>query len=103
MLMKEGFADQGYVDIFDGGPTPVAQIDGLETVKNSREARFAGLSAAPVTDALVAAGEGLRFRVVRTKVDGEGTELRLTDTAVRTLDLEAGEVLRWCPLGSSQA
>jgi arginine N-succinyltransferase len=103
MLMKEGFVDQGYVDIFDGGPTPVAQIDLLETVKNSREARFAGLSAAPVTDALVAAGEGLRFRVLRTKVDGEGSELRLTDTAVRTLDLAAGEVLRWCPLGTSEA
>jgi arginine N-succinyltransferase len=103
MLMKEGFVDQGYVDIFDGGPTPVAQIDRLETVRNSREASFAGLSAAPVTDALVAAGEGLRFRVVRTKVDGDGPELRLTDTAVRTLGLKAGESLRWCPLGVSQA
>jgi arginine N-succinyltransferase len=102
MLMKEGFVDEGYVDIFDGGPTPVAQIDRLETVKNSREVRFAGLSARPVTDALVAAGEGPRFRVLRTKVDGEGTELRMTDTAVRTLDLEAGEVLRWCPLCPSQ-
>jgi arginine N-succinyltransferase len=103
MLMKEGFVDQGYVDIFDGGPTPVAEIDRLQTVTNSREARFAGLTAAPTTDALVAAGEGARFRVLRTKVDGEGTELRLNDTAVRTLNLEGGEGLRWCPLEAERA
>jgi arginine N-succinyltransferase len=103
MLLKEGFVDQGYVDIFDGGPTPVAETDRLQTVRDSREARFAGLSAAPETDALVAAGEGARFRVLRTLVDGEGSELRLSDTAVRTLNLEPGESLRWCPLQASQA
>jgi arginine N-succinyltransferase len=103
MLMKEGFVDQGYVDIFDGGPTPVAQIDRLQTVRSSREARFTGLSAAPTTDALVAAGEGNRFRVLRTTVHGEGDELRLTESAVRTLGLESGESLRWCPLELEQA
>jgi arginine N-succinyltransferase len=103
MLMKEGFVDQGYVDIFDGGPTPVAQIDRLETVKSSRQARFAGLSAEPATEALVAAGDGARFRVLRTRVEGEGDELRLRDSAVRGLGLEAGESLRWCPLESEPA
>jgi arginine N-succinyltransferase len=98
MLLKEGFVDQGYVDIFDGGPTPVADIDRLATVRSSRTGRFAGLSAAPRTDALVAAGEGERFRVLRTLVDGEGEELRLSEPALRLLDLDSGESLRWCPV-----
>ena len=98
MLLKEGFNDQGYVDIFDGGPTLVAEIDQLATVRQSRAASFAGLSLAPATDALVAAGEGSRFRVLRTHVDGEGNELRLSEKAMRSLALDAGETLRWCPL-----
>jgi arginine N-succinyltransferase len=98
MLIKEGFADQGYVDIFDGGPTLVGEIDRLCTVRDSRSARFAGLSLAPATEALVAAGEGPRFRVVRTRIDGEGDELRLSEEAVRSLALDAGETLRWCPV-----
>jgi arginine N-succinyltransferase len=100
MLLKEGFCDQGYLDIFDGGPTLVAKIDRLATVRDSRAASFAGLSHAPATDALVAAGEGPRFRVLRTRVDGEGHELRLSETAIRSLALDAGEVLRWCPIGA---
>ena len=98
MLLKEGFSDQGYVDIFDGGPTLVAEIDRLATVRDSRLASFAGLSRAPATDALVAVGEGARFRVLRTRVDGEGNELRLSESAIRLLALDAGEPLRWCPL-----
>jgi hypothetical protein len=46
----------------------------------------------------VAAGEGERFRVLRTLVDGEGGELRLSEPALRLLDLDPGESLRWCPV-----
>jgi len=50
MLEEEGFAHEGYVDIFDGGPTMTAKTD-----------QVAGIAAAkclPVTDFALAKGEG---------------------------------------------
>ncbi|HZF45102.1 MAG TPA: arginine N-succinyltransferase, partial [Sphingomonadaceae bacterium] len=36
MLEAEGFNFEGYVDIFDGGPTMTARTDKVESVRNSR-------------------------------------------------------------------
>ncbi|MGB7406074.1 MAG: arginine N-succinyltransferase, partial [Pacificimonas sp.] len=36
MLEKEGFAYTGYVDIFDGGPTMVAETDRLRTISSAQ-------------------------------------------------------------------
>src|SRR3546814_4300845 len=38
MLETEGFTNPGYVDIFDGGPTMVGQIDALRTIAHSSDA-----------------------------------------------------------------
>jgi arginine N-succinyltransferase len=37
MLETEGFDNAGYVDIFDGGPTMVGQIDQLKTIAGARD------------------------------------------------------------------
>ena len=37
MLETEGFINAGYVDIFDGGPTMVGQIDQLKTIAAARD------------------------------------------------------------------
>ena len=37
MLQREGFVWDHYVDIFDGGPTVVAQTDQIKTIKNASE------------------------------------------------------------------
>lgn len=42
MLMAEGFQHNGYVDIFDGGPTLDALIDHLRTVREARRDRLSG-------------------------------------------------------------
>jgi arginine N-succinyltransferase len=36
MLLKEGFANRGLVDIFDGGPTIECDIDDIRAVKESK-------------------------------------------------------------------
>lgn len=36
MLEQEGFAHDGYIDIFDGGPTMSAETDRIRTVRESR-------------------------------------------------------------------
>jgi arginine N-succinyltransferase len=37
MLEQEGFAGEGYVDIFDGGPTMSARTDEIRTIREARE------------------------------------------------------------------
>jgi len=37
MLIKEGFLFENYVDIFDGGPTVHADIENIETIRNSEK------------------------------------------------------------------
>ena len=36
MLKKEGLRWEGYIDIFDGGPTVEAYIDDVRAIRNSR-------------------------------------------------------------------
>ena len=40
MLENEGFAHEGYVDIFDGGPTMTARTDQVRSVKDALPARI---------------------------------------------------------------
>ncbi len=42
MLEREGFSGEGYVDIFDGGPTMAAATDRIRTVQEARELVLAG-------------------------------------------------------------
>jgi arginine N-succinyltransferase len=37
MLENEGFRYEGYIDIFDGGPTMTAPTDEIRTIRDSRE------------------------------------------------------------------
>jgi len=75
MLLEEGFHDEGYVDIFDGGPTLCARIDNLKAVKDNRRVQVARVEpGVESADQLVSAGAGADFRAARGAlvVDGEG-------------------------------
>lgn len=97
MLLAEGFRDEGYVDIFDGGPTLVASIDAVRTVAGAHVARFVGHrdQGAP---ALVAAGSASEFRLVRGRVHAAEGEAQVDIRSARMLGLSGGEMLRIVPL-----
>lgn len=44
MLEREGFKHDGYIDIFDGGPTMATETDQIRTVRESRELVLSGTS-----------------------------------------------------------
>ncbi|MGQ5702519.1 arginine N-succinyltransferase [Sandaracinobacteroides sp. A072] len=75
MLEAEGFACNGYVDIFDGGPTMDCRMEELRAIREARPARMAGEEALPgVSRQLVAGGALQGFRAallpVRESPDG---------------------------------
>jgi len=47
MLEKQGFKYTGYVDIFDGGPTMIAERDQVRTVKDSKLAKVSEITELP--------------------------------------------------------
>jgi arginine N-succinyltransferase len=94
MLLKEGFAFHGYIDVFDGGPLVDARIDDIKTVKDSKvyTVRIDDSGDAPVY--LLAAGYLQSFRVTRGAGKVEGEIMTIGADAAKALGVKAGDELR---------
>ena len=90
MLLAEGFRDEGFVDIFDGGPTLVAEIDSLRTVREARRCAIVatGGAGAPM---LVAAGEGGAFRAAVGGVEPVEKGVAIEPALAEVLRAEVGD------------
>ena len=62
MLENEGFAYQGYVDIFDGGPTMIAQTDRVTSVASAEPAVVTDTNCETGQRVILAAGRLAGFR-----------------------------------------
>src|SRR6476620_5497012 len=62
MLEAEGFVFDRYIDIFDGGPTVVAQTDHVRTVREARSETIAEIGEGGPMRMMVAAGQLRDFR-----------------------------------------
>src|SRR5690606_13459989 len=62
MLEEEGFAYEGYVDIFDGGPTMIAQTDRVKSVASAEPAKVTDTRCEKGQRVILAAGRLAGFR-----------------------------------------
>lgn len=62
MLEKEGFAFEGYLDIFDGGPTMTARTDNVASIRDAAAAQVNATNLDDGERALVATGKLADFR-----------------------------------------
>ena len=62
MLEEEGFSHDGYVDIFDGGPTMTARTDKVVSIRDAVAARVVETELPKGDKALIAAGTLSNFR-----------------------------------------
>lgn len=72
LLAEEGFRYEGYVDIFDGGPTVAAYVSDLKAVKDHCRATVTEvrpLDASSSHDVLAAAGHSSDFRAARGRLE----------------------------------
>ncbi len=93
MLERENFDSEGYIDIFDGGPTMSAKTDEIRTIEDARELTLAAIS--DVTDGermLVAAGGLADFSAAfaHAHVDPDGLAVLDAESAA-ALGLEPGD------------
>ena len=94
MLENEGFRYEGYVDIFDGGPTMVAQTDQVTSVVNSKEARVKAMNVSEGERAILATGRLSTFRACygARVLDGEGG-IAIDSAAADALDVSEGDAV----------
>lgn len=103
MLEKDGFEYDGYVDIFDGGPSLAVRRDRLYTAASSRYRKVQTIDPAPgeaarmcvVGNARVA---GARF-VVAEVAELDGTAVRIGADTAAALQVDVGDAVRFVPLG----
>ena len=98
MLKKEGLRWEGYIDIFDGGPTVEAYIDDVKGVRLSRHVRVEvdpNADSAERPQWLAATTRMADFRAawVGRGPDADGV-LVLNDNEARRLEVASGDTLR---------
>ncbi|PKP92915.1 MAG: arginine N-succinyltransferase [Alphaproteobacteria bacterium HGW-Alphaproteobacteria-14] len=94
MLENEGFRHDGYVDIFDGGPTMVAHTDDVTSVKASVRASVTALSASEGERAILATGHLGTFRACfgARVLDAEGG-IAIDSASADLLDVCQGDTV----------
>lgn len=96
LLKKEGFRNQGYIDVFDAGPTMQADRLQIKSVRESRHAKVAAIGN-PGTDAKYIISNTVlsNFRVVRASmVEGE-SGVTITEETAGNLMLKKGDTVRY--------
>ncbi|MFW5633945.1 MAG: arginine N-succinyltransferase [Erythrobacter sp.] len=96
MLEHEGFSYEGYVDIFDGGPTMIARTDEVTTVRNSVRAVVEDIDLAEGERAILATGRLAGFRAcygarVLTGDAQGGFGIAIDSAAADALDVGEGD------------
>ncbi|GIX20583.1 MAG: arginine N-succinyltransferase [Erythrobacter sp.] len=92
MLEHEGFRFEGYLDIFDGGPTMTARTDEVASIKASRKAKVRRLDVTEGEKAILATGRLGAFRAcfgVRV-LDEEGG-IAIDAASADLLDVREGD------------
>ena len=96
MLEGEGFAYDGYVDIFDGGPTVTAKTDSVRTIRDSRAATVGKLVEGHhgLPRALLAAGHLRDFRSWIGHADWSADGLVLPEGEATPMRVRVGDEVR---------
>lgn len=96
LLAEEGFRFEGCVDIFDAGPTMVADIDNLKAVRDGRTGQVTAIAtpAGPGRESLVSTGRAAEFRAVRGQVQASGDDLVVSPEVALNLKLQVGDTIR---------
>lgn len=101
LLESEGLRYQGYIDIFDGGPTLEADIDEVRAVKNSRQISVVLDDAPENRDAplyLVANDSYLNYRATLVSADLRDERLHLSGSMAAALGVTSGDRVRMATL-----
>ncbi|UZK69716.1 arginine N-succinyltransferase [Sphingomonas sp. S1-29] len=94
MLENEGFQYEGYVDIFDGGPTMTAKTDQIRSVRDAVATTVGGI-ADDGDQALIATGQLAGFRAAYGRVARDRDATLIDAEAAQALGIGTGDPIRY--------
>ena len=95
MLEREGFRHQGYIDVFDAGPTMQAERADIRTVEKSRRLPIADIGpVADETQFYVCTTELANFRATVANVIETDHGVTLTPDVAKALGVSKGDFVR---------
>jgi len=100
LLKSEGFTFNGYVDIFDAGPTVEAKVDNIATIRNAQN--FSVEIGEMTGDTMVLLAndklEDFRATVAPMAFDSRSNSLVLTQELADALHLKSGDFVAATPV-----
>ena len=91
MLESEGFHHEGYIDIFDGGPTMAAQTDRIRSVRDAKTATLVGSDADGGQHGLVAKGRLTNFVCVNATIEERDGDAAIDAASAELLGVSPGD------------
>lgn len=96
MLIREGFAHQGYIDIFDAGPTLQAQRDHIRTVRKSVSARVSAIKElGAATTHMITNTQLSQFRMVFSTLEAMEEGVAISQETADALGVSVGDTIRY--------
>jgi arginine N-succinyltransferase len=100
MLEAEGFRYNGYVDIFDAGPTVECALGDIRAVRKSRLFTATSADATTGSNWLVSNRRLSDFRVCLAQTEPSHNGLPLSHAVIQKLDIQPGDSVRAVPLSA---
>ena len=96
LLEHEGFRHQGYIDVFDGGPTMQAERVQIRTVRESRRAALTALKSLEHAPLFMVVGTSLEsFRMGLVRLEDHKSGVALEPQAAEMFGLRPGDDMRF--------
>lgn len=93
MLETEGFANPGYIDIFDGGPTMVGEINSLRTIANAQDVTLSAIHESGGEKMLVTSGRLASYRCAYGFINkGDDGSISLDRNSAKILGIGPGDI-----------
>ncbi len=97
MLENEGFRFEGYIDIFDGGPTMVADTDSIRSVAMAHDGVVTAIDGTGGVASIAAAGRLADFRASLSEVDACVDGVKIDGDAAGLLGVTTGDEIVHVP------
>ena len=96
MLENENFSYDGYIDIFDGGPTMIAKTDDVTSIRNSKSADITAIAEGEIKS-IISHGSLANFQATYAMISENAEGVTIDQQAAENLDLSVGNRIRYIP------
>jgi arginine N-succinyltransferase len=95
MLESEGFSHEGYIDIFDGGPSMAVATDRIRTVRDAKTATLVATNLASGAHGLVTKGRLTDFVCVHARIEERDDGAAIDPESAALLGVEPGDEIAY--------